>query len=181
MICPTCELLCPQRSGAKGGGGTSGRAKPSKKQYQQQDGGGAGGDSDGDDEALLMNLKDCRDMPLKPQHADRPIWVLPDGHIYLEASSLYYHQVRVPESQFTAVASSSGHQDVHSAVHTAVASLLPLRRGACQVECMQHSLVAPLSCHLVRTVVNEIRILPSPVPQVYPEVHTSISSRYTSK
>lgn len=31
---------------------------------------------------------------LKTQHADRPIWVLPDGHIYLEASSPYYHQVR---------------------------------------------------------------------------------------
>lgn len=30
---------------------------------------------------------------LKTQHGDRPIWVLPDGHIYLEASSLYYHQV----------------------------------------------------------------------------------------
>ncbi|CAN0433542.1 unnamed protein product, partial [Ectocarpus sp. 8 AP-2014] len=39
-----------------------------------------------------MNLKDCRDMQLKPQHTDRPIWVLPDGHIYLEASSPYYHQ-----------------------------------------------------------------------------------------
>lgn len=43
---------------------------------------------------MLMNLKDCRDLQLKPQHADRPIWVLPDGHIYLEASSPYYHQVR---------------------------------------------------------------------------------------
>lgn len=90
----SCLVLCPQRSGAKEGGGSSNRFKPNKKQYQQQDGGGAGGDSDGDDEALLMNLKDCRDMPLKPQHADRPIWVLPDGHIYLEASSPYYHQVQ---------------------------------------------------------------------------------------
>ena len=90
----SCLVVCPQRSGTKEGGGSSSRFKPNKKQYQQQDGGGAGGDSDGDDEALLMNLKDCRDMPLKPQHADRPIWVLPDGHIYLEASSPYYHQVQ---------------------------------------------------------------------------------------
>ncbi|CAN0455034.1 unnamed protein product, partial [Hapterophycus canaliculatus] len=42
---------------------------------------------------MLLNLKDCRDLQLKPQHDDRPIWVLPDGHIYLEASSPYYHQV----------------------------------------------------------------------------------------
>lgn len=46
-----------------------------------------------------MNLKDCRDLQLKPQHADRPIWVLPDGHIYLEASSPYYHQVRIGSNE----------------------------------------------------------------------------------
>ncbi|CAM9474970.1 unnamed protein product, partial [Sphacelaria rigidula] len=49
-------------------------------------------DDDDDDDALLANLKDCQDMQLKAQHGDRPIWVLPDGHIYLEASSPYYHQ-----------------------------------------------------------------------------------------
>ena len=101
----SCNFCYPQRSGAKGGGGVSNRTKPNKKPYQQQDGGGAEGDSDGDDEALLMNLKDCRDMPLKPQHADRPIWVLPDGHIYLEASSPYYHQV-YPDTGLIAVAST---------------------------------------------------------------------------
>lgn len=31
---------------------------------------------------------------LKEHHRDRPIWVLPDGHMYLEASSPYYHQVQ---------------------------------------------------------------------------------------
>lgn len=36
----------------------------------------------------------CNPVQLKGQHVDRPIWVLPDGHIYLEASSPYYHQVK---------------------------------------------------------------------------------------
>ncbi|CAM9161480.1 unnamed protein product, partial [Choristocarpus tenellus] len=29
---------------------------------------------------------------LKAQHENRPIWVLPDGHIFLEAMSPYYTQ-----------------------------------------------------------------------------------------
>lgn len=78
--------------GAKGAASKSKASKP--QQQQQQRAADNSDDDDGDDDAMLMNLKDCRDLQLKPQHADRPIWVLPDGHIYLEASSPYYHQVR---------------------------------------------------------------------------------------
>eukprot|EP00903_Cladosiphon_okamuranus_P009613 g9151.t1 len=83
--------------GGKGAGSKSKASTPQhqqQQQKQQQQNQQAADDSDDDDgdDAMLMNLKDCRDMQLKPQHADRPIWVLPDGHIYLEASSPYYHQ-----------------------------------------------------------------------------------------
>ncbi|CAM9461644.1 unnamed protein product [Discosporangium mesarthrocarpum] len=45
-----------------------------------------------DDDGSLLNFKDHSNMQLKPQHENRPIWVLPDGHIFLEAASLYYIQ-----------------------------------------------------------------------------------------
>lgn len=81
-----------QKSGAK-----SVSAKPKAKsatrvsQQNQHDDDDSEGD---DDDALLDNLKPCQNLQLKPTHTDRPIWVLPDGHIYLEAFSPYYHQVR---------------------------------------------------------------------------------------
>ncbi|CAB1100501.1 unnamed protein product [Ectocarpus sp. CCAP 1310/34] len=86
--------------GAKGAAASSsgkGKAASKQQQKQQHRAGAANTDDDDDDDedgddSMLMNLKDCRDMQLKPQHTDRPIWVLPDGHIYLEASSPYYHQ-----------------------------------------------------------------------------------------
>lgn len=87
-----------QKSGAK-----SASAKPKAKgatqqqqqqqQHNQKKQPNDDDDSEGDDDALLDNLKPCQDLQLKPTHTDRPIWVLPDGHIYLEAFSPYYHQV----------------------------------------------------------------------------------------
>lgn len=81
-----------QKSGAKS---VSTKPKAKSGTTQQQQHNHEDDDSEGDDDALLDNLKPCQDLQLKPTHVDRPIWVLPDGHIYLEAFSPYYHQVRL--------------------------------------------------------------------------------------
>lgn len=87
-------VVVGKSGGAKGAGSKSKASMPQQQQQQQKQQAADDSDDDEGDDAMLMNLKDCRDLQLKPQHADRPIWVLPDGHIYLEASSPYYHQVR---------------------------------------------------------------------------------------
>ena len=38
---------------------------------------------------------DFRDMQLKPSHHSQPLWVTPDGRIFLETYSPFYKQVRL--------------------------------------------------------------------------------------
>ena len=38
--------------------------------------------------------KDCTDLPLKKDHSARPLWIAPDGHIYLEAFSAIVEQAQ---------------------------------------------------------------------------------------
>ena len=48
-----------------------------------------------EEEENVVRFKDFRNMSLKRDHEKRPIWVCPDGHIFLETSSPIYAQVRV--------------------------------------------------------------------------------------
>ncbi|XP_038603260.1 general transcription and DNA repair factor IIH helicase subunit XPB [Tachyglossus aculeatus] len=93
------------------------RAERDKKKWKRRPGGGGGGDEEDedDDEAAggeardaipsaagkqvdeagtkldEYGAKDYRlQMPLKEDHASRPLWVAPDGHVFLEAYSPVY-------------------------------------------------------------------------------------------
>ena len=42
----------------------------------------------------IYGEKDFSFMKLKPDHRSRPLWIAPDGHIYLEAHSPVYKHAR---------------------------------------------------------------------------------------
>ena len=65
---------------SKGKGDVASRAKQRFRELQQRT----------EDDEEEVGIRDFSSLPLKPDHAQRPLWVCPDGAVFLEASSSLY-------------------------------------------------------------------------------------------